>query len=50
MWKGEDMSEWKKFKLAMVAPVGITLFGLLLGVPQLFIGGLVFTGLVVLSG
>ena len=42
--------ELQKFFLAMIAPVGITLMGLALGINQLFVAGLVFTGLVVVAG
>lgn len=40
-------SEGQKFILAIVAPLGITLMGLLLGIEQLFLSGLIFTGLIV---
>lgn len=36
--------------VAMVAPVGITFMGLALGIDQMFIAGLVFTGLVLFAG
>ena len=43
-------SEGLKFLLALVAPVGSTLMGLVLGIQGLFIGGLVFTGLILVAG
>jgi len=42
--------ELQKFFLAMVAPVGITLMGLALGIEEMFIAGLVFAGLVLFAG
>lgn len=47
--KGTTM-ELQKFFLAMVAPVGITLMGLALGIEEMFIAGLVFAGLVLFAG
>ena len=38
-----------KLILALVAPLGITLFGLALGIKPLFIGGLIFTGFVIVG-
>ena len=38
------------FCLALVAPIGVTLMGAVLMSPPLLIGGLVFTGVVVVAG
>ena len=38
-----------KLILALVAPVGVALIELALGITPLFIGGLVFTGLVLVA-
>lgn len=42
--------EFQKFLLAMAAPVGITVMGLVLGIEQMFVAGLVFTGLILFAG
>jgi hypothetical protein len=39
-------SERSRLFLALVAPLGVTVMGLMLGIEPLFVGGLVFTGLV----
>ncbi len=41
--------EMQRFLLAMIAPVGITFMELIFGIPQMFMAGLVFTGLVVVA-
>jgi len=38
------------FLLALAAPLGITLMGYLLGIQPMFVGGLVFTGLILAAG
>lgn len=43
------MSENEKFFLALIAPLGITVMGLLLGIGEMFIGGLVFTCLILIT-
>lgn len=41
--------ERQKFFVATIAPVGITLMGLVLGSSQLFVAGLVFTALILFA-
>ncbi|MDP1688676.1 MAG: hypothetical protein Q8L47_00915 [bacterium] len=43
------MSENEQFLLALVAPIGITTMGLLLGIPTMFFAGLVFTGFIIFA-
>ena len=38
-----------RLALALIAPAGIALMGLVLGSPELFLAGAVFTGLVLFS-
>lgn len=47
--RGGVMGEFQKFALALIAPVGITIMGAILGIEQMFAAGLVFCGLVVAS-
>jgi hypothetical protein len=41
--------ERQKFFVAMIAPVGTALMGLALGIDQLFVAGLVLTGLLLFA-
>lgn len=38
------------FHVAIIAPLGFTFLGLLIGSQELFMGGLIFTGLIIVAG
>ena len=44
------MSELQKFLLALVAPVGLTIMGAVLGIEPMFLAGLAFCGLILVAG